>query len=656
MQHLVKLQQKLQIARGLVLGRIKSNIIKQSPENKFEKTYSGLAEQGRVYLHQKDFDAAYSCFEQALELASKDQERGTVRRHLGQLLLQDGNHKDALEQLNKAVDECPDEPAILLALGQALAHCGNPQEGLKVCQQAIELNPQIASSHHHLAKVLRNIGQYSKARQSIETALSLEPSNKVLQDFKRLIEGDFKVYQEGYQPTLYPAIDLQNSVRTSSLNEGLAKSGGKVKRSGVSHFPKDLARPSSSLRVLHAIEASLPQKTSGYSFRSHYIFKAQQSLNLEPIISTRPGFPLDIGHSSTQTSELIDGIEYHRLPAMPGEAYYNRQPLDLYLDHYAEHLGKLAQQTRPDLVQATSNFKNGIAAYAVAQAYKIPFVYELRGLWEDTQVSKGVIGEESERYNFFRAMENRCLEQANAVITLSQTLKQEITKRGILPDKIFVVPNAVDCDRFPLVERNQTLAEKLKIGTGPVLGYISSLVSYEGINILLQAFAELKEQCPEARVLIVGEGEQRSSLEALSEELNISEEVIFTGRIAHEQILDYYSVIDIFVVPRVPLRVCEIVTPLKPYEAMSSGRALVVSNVQALKEMVIDQETGIHFKAGNPSSLASACLELCQNKQLRQKLGQNAAKWVRQNRSWQSVSPTYLKAYSYAQRNKVCAQ
>ncbi|MCB0339843.1 MAG: glycosyltransferase, partial [Bdellovibrionales bacterium] len=392
---------------------------------------------------------------------------------------------------------------------------------------------------------------------------------------------------------------------------------------------------------------SLPHRPSGYGYRSHYLLKTQRALGLSPCASTRPGFPADYGIREFNDVDERDGVSYHRLK-LHGDPSYNRWPLDQYLRIYAERLYGLAVKQQPQILHAASNFKNGFVAKSVSEALNIPWVYELRGLWEDTQVSKGIINTQTERYKFMRNVETFCLKSSHAIVTISETLRNEIVQRGVKAEKVFVVPNAVELDSFRPLERDQDLAQALKLGDGPVLGYVSSLVAYEGIEILVRGFAELLKSEPSARLLIVGDGEEYVRLQQLVTKLGIQNAAILTGRVPHSDVRKYYSLIDIFVVPRLPLRVCEIVTPLKPYEAMAMKKAVVVSDVAALKEMVQTDHTGLTFKAGDPSDLARVCLELCQQPDRRKDLGENAARWVKNYRTWESVVSNYFPAYAYA--------
>jgi glycosyltransferase involved in cell wall biosynthesis len=202
------------------------------------------------------------------------------------------------------------------------------------------------------------------------------------------------------------------------------------------------------------------------------------------------------------------------------------------------------------------------------------------------------------------------------------------------------------------MQRNETLARQLGIDSVPVVGYVGSFSYYEGLDLLIRAHRKVIRRCPTARLLLVGDGQQSKALAALVDDLGLGGSVLLTGRIDHGKVLDYYSLIDVFVVPRRPSRVTRIVTPIKPYEAMATGRAVLVSDVEALKEMIVEGETGSTFTAGDEGALASACVELIDDGERRGKMGTEGARWVRQHRNWQTLVGRYVQVYETAKRRQ----
>ena len=397
-------------------------------------------------------------------------------------------------------------------------------------------------------------------------------------------------------------------------------------------------------RILHLLTNSLPHLQTGYTVRAQQVALAQRAAGLDPHMVTRVGFPLVEGRAG-RAIDHVDGIPYHRIePGMP----LSGAP-GMIVGRTAAGLERLAVELRPAVLHPTTNFLNAHAALAVRDSLGIRLVYEVRGFLEETWVSR--VGEgaaEADRYVRGRAVETACMAAADAVVTLSETMKADIVARGVPADRITVVPNAVDGARFTPRARDERLAARLGIAPGEiVLGYISSMVRYEGIRYLVEATRLLRDRGRPVRLLLVGDGEERGALEERAAELGLLQDraAIFTGRVPHAAIEAYYSVIDLFVVPRTADRVSQLVTPLKPYEAMAMQRCLVVSGVGALLEIVQEGETGRSFTPEDPVSLADALEPLLDDPAERDRLGRNARAWVLEHRTWQRNGQLYRDLY-----------
>ncbi len=142
------------------------------------------------------------------------------------------------------------------------------------------------------------------------------------------------------------------------------------------------------------------------------------------------------------------------------------------------------------------------------------------------------------------------------------------------------------------------------------MGFIGSFYAYEGLDLLLAALPQVTARIPDARVLLVGGGPQENELKALAAKLGIEDRVVFAGRVPHGEVQRYYGIVDVFAYPRKSMRLTELVTPLKPLEAMAQGRLLVASDVGGHRELIRDGETGVLFRAGDAASLADAIVRL----------------------------------------------
>jgi PEP-CTERM/exosortase A-associated glycosyltransferase len=397
-------------------------------------------------------------------------------------------------------------------------------------------------------------------------------------------------------------------------------------------------------RVLHLVGKSLPHLQTGYSVRTRYVTQSQRDAGLDPHVVTQLGFPWTVGVQEAPLWESVEGIPHHRL--MPKGPLSPR--LDRRLDANAEALIELVRRVRPAALHAASDYRNALLALAVGRACGIPVVYEVRGFWEDTWSSKqaGNGAEDSVAYQWRRERELECMRQADRVVTLAEVMREEMAARGVDREKVRVIPNAVDPAAFEPVGREPGLAGRLGIGGDEVVvGYVSSFVAYEGIRFLIEAVAQLASRGLPVRGLLVGDGEEREALESRARELGMEDRILFTGRVPHEEVARYYGLIDVFVVPRTDDRVCHLVTPLKPYEAMAMERAVVVSGVRALGEMVVPGKTGLVFRPEDPQDLANVLDPLVRCPERRRSLGRAARAWVSRHRTWAQNGQRYADLY-----------
>lgn len=398
-------------------------------------------------------------------------------------------------------------------------------------------------------------------------------------------------------------------------------------------------------RVLHLLTNSLPYVQAGYTVRAQQVARAQLANGLDPHMATRAGFPGSVGVANSRAREDVDGVPYHRLrPDLDPQA-----GPDVMATEMARAAADLIRELRPALLQPATNHLNAQVALALRDRFDLPVVYEVRGFLEETWLSRmGPDAAESDRYRAARAVETASMRAADAIVTLSETMRQDILARGgIAPDSVVVVPNGVDVDRFVPGPRDEALAASLGIAADEtVIGYISGLMAYEGIDYLIRAVALLRDRGRRVRLLIVGDGEARADLVATARAVGLDDgTVIFTGRVPHRDILRYYRTIDVFVVPRTNDRVSQLVTPLKPFEAMAMAKALVVSGVGALLEIVPDERTGRSFTPEDATSLADTIEPLLDDPGLRRTLGTAARAWVTEHRTWARIGRRYLELY-----------
>jgi glycosyltransferase involved in cell wall biosynthesis/SAM-dependent methyltransferase len=404
-------------------------------------------------------------------------------------------------------------------------------------------------------------------------------------------------------------------------------------------------------RVVYVMHNSLPYSSGGYATRGHGLITGLRDAGLDVHCLTRPGYPSDVIVSKDEEDvrklrpacDIVDGIPYHRIPSPS-----RRDLLEAdYIRAAAKEVEKVLRELRPACVLAASNYITAIPACLAARALGIPFVYEVRGFWEITRMSREPSFSNSINYKMQEYFESQTARNADAVLTLTAPMKEELIKRGVSENDITLAPNSCNPEQFTPRERDQDLARRYDIPSDVVvIGYIGTFVQYEGLEHLAMACAHLKSQGVKFRLLLVGNenasgtdrGPITEEIIKIAQDTGLEEWLIMPGRIPHDEVAAYYSLVDIAPFPRKPQPVTEMVSPIKPLEALAMEKAVVVSSVRALTEMIKDGETGLVFEKGSVASLADTLLQLLGDEDLRARLGCAGRKWVLRERSWNKTA------------------
>lgn len=399
------------------------------------------------------------------------------------------------------------------------------------------------------------------------------------------------------------------------------------------------ARP---LRILHVLDHSLPLH-SGYSFRTLAILNQQRALGWETFQLT--GIKQGNGQA---LEEHIEGRTFYRTPPVSGLSA--KLPLAKY--RYAmralqSRLSELVEKLCPDIIHAHSPVLNAFPALAVGRAADIPVVYEVRAFWEDAATDHGTAREWGPRYRLTRMLETRALRHADAVTTICEGLRDDMLKRGIPADKITVIANAVDPAQFQLASKTDpALIERYGLKRGATLGFAGSFYAYEGLDILLRAMPLVLRAAPQTRLLLLGGGPQEVNLRALAAQLGIEGVVHFVGRVPHHEVKRYYSVMDVMIYPRISRRLTELVTPLKPLEAMAMGKLVAASDVGGHRELIQDGYNGHLFPAGSVGGLARCLIDVLQAPETWNAVVTRGREYVERERSWQASVARYRSVYA----------
>lgn len=412
------------------------------------------------------------------------------------------------------------------------------------------------------------------------------------------------------------------------------------------------------LRVLHLLTNSLPHTQSGYSLRSHNILTALRDYGIDSIALTRAGYPVMVGKLLCAEEDVVDGIRYRRvLPPWLGP-----MPEDRLQQEVREAL-RLVEQFRPHVLHATTDYRNALVADAVSRATGIPWVLEVRGLMDQTWIASHRRQETreraaaSEKVRLIRATESDLARSADAVLTLSRTMADELVQRGVPAEGITLVPNCVDASLLAEDISPQEARARISApvpGDALVIGAVSALVDYEGFDVLLRAAARIIDDprsAPAVRerlhVVVVGDGAAAPSLAELARELGIQDRVHLPGRVPRSDARYWVQALDVVVIPRRDLEVSRMVTPQKPAEALALGRPVVVSDLPALKETISDAHGNMHgalFRPDDPQALAEVLTGLFDDSDRRVALA-TSGRATASDRTWPAMMTRYERVY-----------
>jgi glycosyltransferase involved in cell wall biosynthesis len=399
--------------------------------------------------------------------------------------------------------------------------------------------------------------------------------------------------------------------------------------------------------VLYMLHNALPHHSGGYATRTHGLLTELGRAGWDVDGVTRLGYPYDMPKMADvpdlPAREVVGEVDYHHL--LTGRQIEKKNPMHDYVSRYVDALLPLARAERPAILHGASNHWNGLAAVTAGRILGIPSVYEVRGLWEVTRGSRDPEWARSDQYKYIARMEADAARGATKVLAITQALKDELVERGVDEDKIVLVPNGVDTERFTPLPRDEELAAQLGVAGKTVIGYVGTVVDYEGLDLLLEAAATLKRTRDDFHVLIIGDGAKLEELQASAAEQGLDDMVTFTGRVPHEDVERYYSIIDITPFPRLALPVCEMVSPLKPFEAMAMGKAVIASDVAALAEIVTPGMNGLLHEKGSAGSLTEQVEDLLDDPELRVRLGAQARDWVVEERDWKKLATIVAGVY-----------
>jgi len=392
------------------------------------------------------------------------------------------------------------------------------------------------------------------------------------------------------------------------------------------------------MRILHILDHGLPLH-SGYTFRTRAILKAEEARGWAVAAVTGPR------HGAAPAAvETVDGLTFHRtVPPrhrLPGLSELAE------IAAFAERIDSVVDAFRPDILHAHSPVLDALAALRVARRRKLPLLYEIRAFWEDAAVGNGTGREGSARYRLTRRLETWAVQRADAVAVICDGLRDDLIGRGVNPGKIMVSPNGVDLALFGTpAPRDNALAAELGLDGAEVIGFIGSFYDYEGLDDLVTAMPALIAARPKAHLLLVGGGPKEAMLRAEVADSPVADRIRFVGRVSHDQVERYYSLVDVLAYPRKAMRLTQLVTPLKPLEAMAQRRLVAASDVGGHRELIRDGDTGTLFPPDDPPALAAALAGLLADRSGWEARRDRARAFVEAERNWSSNISRYAPIY-----------
>lgn len=393
------------------------------------------------------------------------------------------------------------------------------------------------------------------------------------------------------------------------------------------------------MSIIQIFDTTSPQ-VSGYSMRSRYITDALTSLGVKLSVYSSPTYQFE------RQEDEFNGVRYFHIRS----PYWN---LIRYLPVVRERhaistiVKEIDRQwnSSTGLIDAHSSILNGIAASKLAAKRGVPFMYEIRAFWEDAAVDQGKTTEGSLRYNLTRKLETDVIRKANHVTVICEGLRKDLIERGIPASKITIIPNGVDSTKFKPMGKDQQLIKQYALDGCKVFGFIGTFFRFEGLEILIKAIKRILIKRKDIKVFLIGGGQEEENIKRLVNELGMSKHVILPGRVKHEDVNRYYSIMDAMVYPRLSRRITELVTPLKPLEAMALEKVVIGSDVGGLKELIRDRDNGLLFKAEDINDLADKCLYVLDHESQNQVIAKKAREYVVRERDWLQICRRYLKIF-----------
>ncbi|WP_418909118.1 glycosyltransferase [Glutamicibacter endophyticus] len=611
-KELLKKQVKLE---GLVARLERKLSQSESERNKYSKQAASLGAQVRKERERAEkFKKAYDSLKQhpVVRLA-----RGL--KNPGSLVKNEAKQSTAPQNLVEiATQNKPSDSAPIAKRSDSSVTVARPRTS---AQQATELAKSYKDEANRAFSDYRDLGSISGPAETLTRLAARDGAPSSFGTMHDLILGQARLLEQ------LPEIPQKNST------------------------PAYVPHPD---RVMYCAHSTGEYNSNGYSTRTTGLTSAVAEAGLELFIAARPGYPWDynVNKKLPKKSRLIRDFQGVKTHFNPGVSI-KEDPLDKFIQIAADIYVREAMMNRPSVIVSASNHMTALPALIAARRLGIPFIYEVRGLWEVTAAAKSQEWADSERFELAKRLEALVANEADRAFAITEEVREELVGRGADREKIAILPNAANIYQYVPLPPERSSVVSAKKPDEYLLGYAGSLVDYEGLDLLIRAVNALPEDLGHVSAMIVGDGAVLPALKQLVTDLGLQERIRFTGRVPNDNINDYLAIFDAVVCPRKSNIVTELVSPLKPIEAMAAGRPVIGSDVSPIATLLgSDSLRGLLFKADDVDALVDKISLLARNPKLGEDIGRRARRWTVENRTWPLVAETFVEQVSRVQNRE----
>ena len=335
----------------------------------------------------------------------------------------------------------------------------------------------------------------------------------------------------------------------------------------------------------------------------------------------------------------------HALDVKRPGALFNATPLAFEVwNNFVFTLGLwgTVRTRRPDLIYQRYS-RNSWAGVAVSRLAGLPLLLEWNGseVWATRHWSPN--GWWARIVAVFERV-NRV--GADRIVVVSRALADALQADGFESARIVVNPNGANPEKFRPGAGGDRIRRRFDLGQSVVVGFVGGFNFYQGTPVLMRAAPELC-RCADARFLLVGHGELLAATRAAADETGVADRVVFAGRVPIDEVPAYLDACDMAVAPMVPNPDGSdfFNSPVKIFEYMASGRAIVASRLGQIEEVIEEGETGLLVEPESPEALAAALCRLAGDRELRERLGRNARRVAVERHTWRRNAEIVLTAY-----------